>query len=87
MIARIWKVRNPLEFAELVNNYNGLAIYAIPGYHIALAFGTTLTGKLPYEPGIKEIITRTLEAMGDFYLKEKVLDKPGYFRRYRVNLQ
>ena len=84
MIGRIWKFRDPLEFNAFLQTYTGLAILPVKGYKIAIAFGTTLSGKLPYDPGIREIIDKTLEGMAEFYLKEKVMDKPGYFRRFQL---
>lgn len=84
IVGKVWLFRDELDYLELKNTYKGW-ITGIPGYKIAITFHTTLTGKIQLDQTHTEHVLRILDEMGEFFTKERLEHKPGYYSKYRIS--
>jgi hypothetical protein len=85
IVGQVWTFKDDLEFVTFVNNYNGLGLATISGYKIAITFGGVFSGtKMPVTPKTVDDIKKTLLEMAEFYKREKIDDKPGYYKKFQL---
>lgn len=84
IIAQVWTFKDLQAWTSFINNYSGLAKFQIPDYKIALTFLTTISGRLDIYPGIDKEVLKTLSEMADFYVTERINDKPGYYKKFML---
>ena len=83
---KVWRMKSNYEFADFVASYKGLGIATIPGYNIAITFGGVMTGTnmRTSNPDVLGTISKTLEGMTAFYQQERIEDKPGFNKKFRI---
>lgn len=82
---KVWRMKNSYEFADFVAEYKGLGIATIPGYNIAITFGGVITGTTvtTSNPDVTGMIGVTLQGMAEFYMKERIEDKLGFYKKFK----
>lgn len=84
IVGKIWTFKDLNAWTNFTNNYSGMALVSIPGYTISITMFTTLTGRINATPGTIKLIYSILNEMAEFYLAEKIKDKPGYFNKFKL---
>lgn len=83
MVGSILMWKDEYEFINFCSNYKGLGYASIPGYNIVIYFDGLYTGpKLRIEPGVQELIKKTVAEMADFYYKEQVSQKLSFYKKF-----
>jgi hypothetical protein len=76
-IGQVWRFTDPFEFSS----FEGIK-RPVQDHMIYIVFKGNFQGR--FTELDKNVIDRMLDRMGDFYYKEEVLRKPGFFKRFKL---
>lgn len=88
-LGRVIKVQ-PSPFAEIEykNQFKPLILSRIDGYSVFIAYAGNLFGNKVRVTGAnwEEELQEIFNQMALFFYNEKIINNPGYYRRYKLNL-
>ena len=82
-VGKLWYFTNEDKFAEKIANNNFHAYQRIDGYMILISIDRTIDNVPVTESPYR--LQKVLNEMIAYYLKVRIKEKKGYYRRYLIN--
>ena len=85
-IGKVYRFKSDSESTIFLSTYTPLVYSNILGYGIYIAFFGSLTNKIGVNnTSCKEELQKIFEEMADFYKKEKVEPKYGFYKKFKLD--
>lgn len=84
-IGKVYIFDNREKYATFVANYTGWHFEPVPGYNIGITLaGSLKDNKITVGPDMKQYIKAIMWDMVQFYTREKIQTKKGFFKKYEI---
>lgn len=83
-IGKVYLFDSGEKYATFVANYTGWHFEPVPGYNIGITLAGTITTRFKYDPAYKQFIKTIMWDMAQFYTREIISNKLGFFKKYRI---